>query len=158
MALNIPGLVVMAVFYIVILSTGIWASMRSKRVEKKFSGDGMEITLLAGRNINLLVGVFTLTATWVGGGFILGIAEATYNPTLGAVWALMPVPYVLTFFLGGFFFAKPMRENKYMTMMDPFQKKYGNVLSSALIFPALVADVLWVARTLVSLGTLPDSV
>lgn len=40
------------------------------------------------------------TATWVGGGFILGIAEAAYNPTLGAVWALMPVPYVLTFFLG----------------------------------------------------------
>ena len=39
-------------------------------------------------------------ATWVGGGFILGIAEATYNPTLGAVWALMPVPYVVTFFLG----------------------------------------------------------
>lgn len=60
----------------------------------------MEITLLAGRNINLLVGIFTLTATWVGGGFILGIAEATYNPTLGAVWALMPVPYVVTFFLG----------------------------------------------------------
>ncbi|XP_068606616.1 high affinity choline transporter 1-like [Brachionichthys hirsutus] len=152
MALNVPGLVVMAGFYLVILGTGIWASMRSRKVEKKFSGDGMEITLLAGRNINLLVGIFTLTATWVGGGFILGIAEATYNPTLGAVWALMPVPYVLTFFLGGFFFAKPMRENRYVTMMDPFQKKYGNILSSALIFPALVADVLWVARTLVSLG------
>ncbi|XP_034544932.1 high affinity choline transporter 1-like [Notolabrus celidotus] len=152
MALNVPGLVVMAAFYLLILGTGIWASMRSKKEEKKCSGDGMEITLLAGRNINLLVGIFTLTATWVGGGFILGIAEATYNPTLGAVWALMPVPYVLTFFLGGFFFAKPMRENKYLTMMDPFQQKYGNVLSSALIFPALVADVLWVARTLVSLG------
>ncbi|CAJ1053282.1 high affinity choline transporter 1-like [Xyrichtys novacula] len=152
MALNVPGLVVMAGFYLLILGTGIWASMRSKKEEKKCAGDGMEITLLAGRNINLLVGIFTLTATWVGGGFILGIAEATYNPTLGAVWALMPVPYVLTFFLGGFFFAKPMRENKYVTMMDPFQQKYGNVLSSALIFPALVADVLWVARTLVSLG------
>ncbi|KAM6941041.1 high affinity choline transporter 1-like isoform 1-T3 [Lycodopsis pacificus] len=152
MTLNVPGLVVMAGFYLLILGTGIWASMRSKKKEKKFSGDGMEITLLAGRNINLLVGIFTLTATWVGGGFILGIAEATYNPTLGAVWALMPVPYVLTFFLGGFFFAKPMRENKYVTMMDPFQQKYGNVLSTALIFPALVADVLWVARTLVSLG------
>lgn len=55
---------------------------------------------------------------------------------------------------GGFFFAKPMRENNYVTMMDPFQQRYGNVLSSALIFPALVADVLWVARTLVSLGEL----
>uniref|UniRef100_A0A8C5HNP9 High affinity choline transporter 1-like n=1 Tax=Gouania willdenowi TaxID=441366 RepID=A0A8C5HNP9_GOUWI len=153
MALNVPGLVVMAVFYLLILGTGIWASMRSRKEEKKCPpGDGMEMTLLAGRNINLLVGIFTLTATWVGGGFILGIAEATYNPTLGAVWALMPVPYVLTFFLGGFFFAKPMRENKYVTMMDPFQKKYGNVLATALIFPALVADVLWVARTLVSLG------
>ncbi|KAK9540298.1 hypothetical protein VZT92_002759 [Zoarces viviparus] len=152
MTLNVPGLVVMAGFYLLILGTGIWASMRSKKKEKKCSGNGMEITLLAGRNINLLVGIFTLTATWVGGGFILGIAEATYNPTLGAVWALMPVPYVLTFFLGGFFFAKPMRENRYVTMMDPFQQKYGNVLSTALIFPALVADVLWVARTLVSLG------
>ncbi|XP_069573898.1 high affinity choline transporter 1-like [Brachyistius frenatus] len=152
MALNVPGLVVMAVFYLLILGTGIWASMRSKKEEKKSSGDGMEITLLAGRNISLLVGIFTLTATWVGGGFILGIAEATYNPTLGAVWALMPVPYVVTFFLGGFFFAKPMRENKYITMMDPFQQKYGNVMSSLLILPALVADVLWVARTLVSLG------
>lgn len=47
-----------------------------------------------------------------------------------------------------------MRENKYVTMMDPFQKKYGNAISSLLIFPALVADVLWVARTLVSLGKL----
>ncbi|XP_057699546.1 high affinity choline transporter 1-like [Corythoichthys intestinalis] len=152
MTLNVPGLVVMAAFYLLILGTGIWASMRSKKEEKKWKGDGLEITLLAGRKINLLVGVFTLTATWVGGGFILGIAEATYNPTLGAVWALMPVPYVVTFFLGGFFFAKPMRENKYVTMMDPFQKKYGNFVSNALILPALVADVLWVARTLVSLG------
>lgn len=47
-----------------------------------------------------------------------------------------------------------MRENNYVTMMDPFQKKYGNIMSSVLILPTLVADVLWVARTLVSLGKL----
>ena len=50
-----------------------------------------------------------------------------------------------------------MRENKYLTMMDPFQEKYGNVMSIALILPALIADVLWVARTLVSLGKLSHS-
>ena len=61
MALNVPGLVVMALFYVLILGTGIWASMRSKKEEKKCSADGMEITLLAGRNISLLVGIFTLT-------------------------------------------------------------------------------------------------
>lgn len=61
MVLNVPGLVVMAGFYMLILGTGIWASMRSKKQEKKCSGDGMEITLLAGRSINSLVGIFTLT-------------------------------------------------------------------------------------------------
>lgn len=61
MSLNVPGLVAMAAFYLLILGTGIWAAMRSKTAEKKCPGDGMEITLLAGRNINLLVGIFTLT-------------------------------------------------------------------------------------------------
>ena len=76
MALNVPGLVVMAVFYLLILGTGIWASMRSKREEKKCTGDGMEITLLAGRNINLLVGIFTLTGKAVLGigGLVLTLA------------------------------------------------------------------------------------
>lgn len=66
MSLNVPGLIVMAVFYLLILGTGIWASMRSRKEEKKCTGDGMEITLLAGRKINLLVGIFTLTGTHPG--------------------------------------------------------------------------------------------
>lgn len=39
-----------------------------------------------------------------------------------------------------------------MTMMDPFQASYGSVLSAFLVLPALIADVLWVACTLFSLG------
>ncbi|KAM4604282.1 high affinity choline transporter 1-like isoform 2-T4 [Polymixia lowei] len=93
-----------------------------------------------------------MTATWVGGGFILGVAEAVYNPTMGLIWALMPVQYSVSFVIGGLFFAKPMRERNYITMMDPFQIKYGKVLSGALVLPALLVDVLWVACTLVGLG------
>lgn len=37
-------------------------------------------------------------------------------------------------------------------MMDPFQSSYGSVLSAFLVLPALMADVLWVACTLFSLG------
>lgn len=55
-------------------------------------------------------------------------------------------------FSGGLFFAKPMRDNKYITMMDPFQIKYGNVLSGALVLPALLGDILWVSCTLLGLG------
>lgn len=45
-----------------------------------------------------------------------------------------------------------MRDNKYITMMDPFQIKYGNVLSGALVLPALLGDILWVSCTLLGLG------
>ncbi|KAM3864669.1 high affinity choline transporter 1-like [Diretmus argenteus] len=152
MVLNIPGLVVVVLFYLLVLGTGVWASRKSRRAEKESHGDRTEVALLAGRNINLVVGFFTMTATWVGGGFILGEAEAVYNPKMGLIWALMPVQYTVSFIIGGLFFAKPMRDKKYVTMMDPFQIKYGNVLSGALALPALLVDVLWVSCTLVGLG------
>lgn len=53
---------------------------------------------------------------------------------------------------GGLFFAKPMREKRYITMMDPFQIRYGNLLSGALVLPSILMDVLWVASTLLGLG------
>lgn len=40
----------------------------------------------------------------------------------------------------------------YMTMMDPFQIKYGNLLSGALVLPSILMDILWVATTLLGLG------
>lgn len=66
---------------------------------------------------------------------------------------LLP-PLSPSFISGGIFFAKPMREKKYVTMMDPFQIKYGKVVSGALVLPALVMDALWVACTLVGLGNM----
>lgn len=53
---------------------------------------------------------------------------------------------------GGLFFAKPMRDRMYVTMMDPFQIKYGNLLSGALVLPSIMMDLLWVASTLLGLG------
>uniref|UniRef100_A0A3P8Y254 Solute carrier family 5 member 7 n=1 Tax=Esox lucius TaxID=8010 RepID=A0A3P8Y254_ESOLU len=152
MVLNIPGVAAMAFFYLLVLGTGLWAARKSRAMEKNSAGDKMEMALLGDRNIGLLVGIFTMTATWVGGGFIIGIAEVVYNPTLGLVWAFMPLQSSVSFIIGGIFFAKPMREKKYVTMMDPFQIKYGHALSGALVLPALVMDALWVACTLVGLG------
>ncbi|XP_076001435.1 high affinity choline transporter 1-like [Genypterus blacodes] len=152
MALNIPGVVAVALFYLLILGTGIWASRKSRRTKNKSSGDQTEVVLLGDRSINLSIGIFTMTATWVGGGFLLGVAEAIYVPNMGLIWALMPLQYSVSFIIGGHFFAKPMRDKKYITMMDPFQIKYGNVLSGALVLPALLVDVLWVSCTLLGLG------
>ncbi|XP_056891664.1 high-affinity choline transporter 1-like [Takifugu flavidus] len=152
MALNVPGVVAVVVFYILILGTGIWAARKSRKAERKSHGNQAEVVLLGDRSISLLVGIFTMTATWVGGGFILGVAEAVYTPKLGLLWALMPLQYSMAFIFGGLFFAKPMRERMYVTMMDPFQIKYGNLLSGALVLPSIMMDVLWVAATLLGLG------
>ncbi|CAN9510799.1 unnamed protein product [Ophioblennius macclurei] len=152
MALNVAGVAAVVVFYLLILGTGLWAARKARSAERKSGGDRTEVVLLGGRNISLLVGVFTMTATWVGGGFILGVAEAVYSPGLGLVWALMPLQYSVSFVFGGLFFAKPMRDRKYVTLMDPFQVKYGRTLSGALVLPCLLTDVLWVACTLLGLG------
>uniref|UniRef100_UPI0037E8A1E3 high affinity choline transporter 1-like n=1 Tax=Semicossyphus pulcher TaxID=241346 RepID=UPI0037E8A1E3 len=152
MAVNVPGLVAVVVFYIVILVIGIWASRKSKKVEKTCAGSKSEVTIVGGRNINVLVGVFTMTATWVGGGYIMGTAEAVYSPSQGLIWAMGPPAYLINFLLGGLFFAKPMRSKRYVTMLDPFQHRYGNMFTATLLLPALVSDILWVACILAALG------
>lgn len=46
MAINIPGVIVMVFFYLLVLTTGMWAFLKSKRKQKKSAATGMEMTLL----------------------------------------------------------------------------------------------------------------
>ncbi|KAJ3583777.1 hypothetical protein NHX12_015599 [Muraenolepis orangiensis] len=108
MALNVPGVVVMLIFYIMVLGTGIWASFKSKKEMKKTSVDQMEMTLLGNRGIPLGVGMFTMT--------------------------------------GGFMLTKPMRERRFVTMLDPFHIKYGNGVACLFTVISLIADLIWVPR------------
>ncbi|XP_068424058.1 high-affinity choline transporter 1-like [Clinocottus analis] len=152
MALNVPGLVASIVFYLLVLGVGIWASVKSKREESRTQADHADMALLGNRNIKTVMGIFTATATWVGGTFIIGTAETVYNPKFGLIWAVMPLAATLTFIVGGLVFAEPMRARKYVTMMDPFQIKYGNGLSGLFSIAPLVSEILWVTSTLISLG------
>lgn len=45
-----------------------------------------------------------------------------------------------------------MRNNKYVTMMDPFQIKYGKVPMAALSLASLISEIMWVTGTLIGLG------
>uniref|UniRef100_A0A3B5AX52 High-affinity choline transporter 1-like n=1 Tax=Stegastes partitus TaxID=144197 RepID=A0A3B5AX52_9TELE len=153
MAVNIPGVVAMVLFYLLVLGIGIWASFKSKRVQKKSAATQMEMALLGNRGINCVVGIFTMTATWVGGGFIVGLTEMMYTPSMGLTWTLIMVSaYSTSFVLGGFVFVKPMRERRYLTMLDPFQAKYGKGLTAVLSVVSLFIDVVWVAVILIGLG------
>ncbi|NXX48041.1 SC5A7 protein, partial [Tricholaema leucomelas] len=150
MSLNIPGLASLSVFFTLSLATGIWASWKSKKDQQNRSLT--EMAMVGGRNINIFIGLFTATATWVGGAYINGTAEIVYLPSKGLLWLQAPVGFALSLVIGGFFFVNPMRSKNYMTVMDPLQETYGNLMGSLLFIPPLLGEVFWFAAILASLG------
>ncbi|KAL7072700.1 hypothetical protein ACQ4LE_008151 [Meloidogyne hapla] len=144
------GIIAIVFFYILILIVGIWAGRKTDATKNVIEGGQTEEVMLAGRNIGTLVGIFTMTATWVGGAYINGTAEALYNG--GILGCQAPVGYALSLVMGGIFFAHPMREQGYVTMLDPFQIKYGQRVGGLMFFPALLGEVFWSAAILSALG------
>ncbi|XP_019644011.1 PREDICTED: high affinity choline transporter 1-like [Branchiostoma belcheri] len=149
MAVNIPGIVAIVVFYLLILAVGMWAGRRGKKDEGSTESEN---AMLAGRNIGTFTGLLTLTATWVGGGYINGTAEVIFNPTQGAVWCQGPIGSSLGLIIGGLFFAKKFRSQGYVTMLDPFQQRYGRRMGGLLVIPELLGDIFWGAGILAALG------
>ena len=64
MAVHLVGLAAIVVFYVLILLVGLWAARKQKSTD---ANPDSEDVMLAGRNIGLIVGVFTMTGrqTWV---------------------------------------------------------------------------------------------
>ncbi|CAL8380919.1 unnamed protein product [Arctogadus glacialis] len=152
MAIHIEGLVAIAIFYMLILVVGIWAAWKNKHSGESEGTDRSETIMVGGRDIGLFVGGFTMTATWVGGGYINGTAEYVYLPGFGLAWAQAPFGYALSLVVGGLFFAKPMRSRGYVTMLDPFQQIYGKRMGGLLFIPALMGEIFWSAAILSALG------
>ncbi|XP_062422622.1 high-affinity choline transporter 1-like [Pungitius pungitius] len=153
MGVNVPGLTALMLFYLLVLGVGIWASVKSKREARKSAADKIEMALLGNRGIKKAVGIFTMTATWVGGCFIMGITEMIYTPSMGLVAvAVLLAAFSCSFIFGGLALVKPMRHCNYVTMLDPFQIKYGKAFAALQALVALLSDVLWLTATLISLG------
>ncbi|KAJ8025463.1 High-affinity choline transporter 1 [Holothuria leucospilota] len=144
MVVHWGGLVAIVVFYVLILAVGLWAARKTK------GQTDPEEVMVAGRNIGVVVGIFTMTATWVGGGYINGTAEYVYSS--GLLWAQAPWGYAMSLVLGGILFAKVMRQQGYVTMLDPFQIKYGSRMGGLLFLPALMGELFWSAAILSALG------
>ncbi len=147
-----PGLISMAVLYAAIFAVGVFASRRgTKATDEGKSGQLAEV-MLAGRSLPLWIAFLTMTATWVGGGYINGTAEYTYSS--GILWgAQAGLGYALSLILGGLFFARTMRRHGFATLVDPLEARYGRVTGAILMVPAVLAELLWSAAILVALGT-----
>ncbi|XP_051882504.1 high-affinity choline transporter 1-like [Pristis pectinata] len=153
MAADVGGIVTIILFYLLILAIGIWAAwktqMRSRRAEMLQN----EVIMIGRRDIGLLLGIFTMTATWVGGAYINGTAEAIYLDGHGLAWTQAPIGFALSLTIGGLFFAKPMRSKKYVTMLDPIQETYGNRIGGLFFIPAAMGELFWTGAVLSALGS-----
>jgi hypothetical protein len=94
--------------------------------------------------------IFKMTATWVGGGYLGGTAEAVFS--LGQGWAQAGWCYAASLIVGGMFFAKKLRDNNHTTMLDPFEQRFGKDGAALLYIPALLGEIFWTAAIMVVLG------
>lgn len=60
MTTNISGIISVVFFYIIILLVGIWAGKKKKSTPGSDLEESEEV-MLAGRNIGMFVGIFTMT-------------------------------------------------------------------------------------------------
>lgn len=144
---TLAALLAIGFFYALVFGVGAYAGRRMGE------GGGSASMLVAGRRMPLAVGIVTMTATWVGGGYINGTAEAVYDSSAGLVWAQAPWGYALSLMIGGIVFARPMRRRGFTTLLDPFERRYGRKIPAALFVAALVGEVFWSAAILAALGT-----
>ena len=134
----------LVVFYGVVFFLGAYA----EHLKKETTQDEV---MVAGRNIPLWVGIFTMAATWIDGSYINGTAEATASQ--GLVWVQAPWGYALSLVVGGLIFARPMRRRNFKTMLDPIEIRFGKRIASLSFLPALAGEIFWTAAVLTALGT-----
>lgn len=143
-----PSYGVMCLFYSAMFYVG---SRSGKRRENLSDKKEVEEMILAGRSLPLGLALFTMTATWVGGGFINGTAESVAVD--GLAWAQAPWGYALSLIFGGVFLAKKMRSYNFSTLLDPISDRYGDRMTALLYIPALLGEVFWTGAVLTALGT-----
>ena len=139
-----PGFMAMIAFYAAIFYMGAWAGKRHKQ-------GGINGIMLAGRSLPLGIAIFTMSATWIDGGYINGTAESTFAH--GLSWVQAPWGYGLSLIVGGIFFARKMRRHGFRTMLDPLAQRFGKGMGAILFIPALTGEIFWTSAILTALGT-----
>ena len=142
--INWLGLSIIIFFYAIIFGIGIWSSYKKKSNQS-------DDFLLAGRKLPLWIAMLTMAATWIGGGYINGTAEAA--AVSGLVWVQAPWGYGLSLIIGGLFFAPKMRRLQFKTMLDPLAQRFGDRATGLFFLPAVLGEIFWVAAILTALGT-----
>ncbi|KAL1440682.1 hypothetical protein MTO96_009232 [Rhipicephalus appendiculatus] len=160
---NITALLFIIMYYFAVMIIGVWGGRKvlathtsaigphGFHISKRKNEDDFLLRIfVANRDLPLFLGIGSMTATWVGGGYLNGTAEAVYK--YGIINCHAPIGYAMSLVLGGTFFATKMRLTDSLTMLDPFQSHYGRWSGLLFCVPAVLGEIFWTAAILAALG------
>ncbi|KAL1425519.1 hypothetical protein MTO96_019122 [Rhipicephalus appendiculatus] len=171
-----------ALYFVAVVVVGVWSSRKVLHIESPPEGSPRSSRrpsstplckmyktnqyllrlFLANRSVPLKLTFLSMTATWVGGGYISGTAEAVFN--YGIARCYTPLGYALSLLIARFKSqaagSSPgkMHVTRAITMLDPFQLHYGRWIALPLCVPAICGEVFWTAAILAALGDMMAAV
>ena len=135
-------LIGVGIYLAAMLAIGALVSGKSKTTED---------FIVAGRSMPLWLSTATVTATWFGGGMMLGAAGAAYEGGLLGVIA-DPFGATLCLLLVGFFFARLFRRLRLLTFIDFVDNRFGKVAATVTACITLISNIGWTGGMLVAFG------
>ncbi|MBI1353336.1 MAG: sodium/solute symporter [Acidobacteria bacterium] len=139
-SLVLPGVIA---YLLLNLALGFWAGRQVR--------DGADF-IVAGRRLPLWLATATLFATWFGGGTCVGAAGAAYEKGVLGVIA-DPFGAALCLLLAGWFFVRPLRRMRLMTIGDFFRIRYGAAAERIAALLQVPPFIGWAAAQMVAFGT-----
>ncbi|MDR3646911.1 MAG: sodium:solute symporter family protein [Candidatus Babeliales bacterium] len=146
---NLIFLIILFALAVIYFILGIYASRKTENTTDYF---------LAGRKLGLLNVTFTLIATQLGGGMLLGTSQKAYE--IGLFGILYTISITLGFLFLGLGFASKLQELHISTTAELFETKYQSItlrkfaslLSIITLCGILIAQVIASKAVLASIG------
>lgn len=138
----------LSIYILFTLVVGLYAG-RQVRASSDF--------IVANRRLGIWLATGTLSATWFGGGIVVGAASEAYQKGFLGVIA-DPFGAALCLFLAGLFYVRILRRMKLTTIASFFEIRYGRqagLIASLCTIPAYVG---WVASLMVAFGRIIQAV
>lgn len=131
-------------FFAVRMGVGIWASRRvANAVDYIVAGRRLPIYMVGG----------AVMASWFAAETLLGASSTAYQYGFQGV-VFDPFGAALCLFLSGFFFARLMRRARYLTVVDFFNRRYGNAMTGLASIAQLMTYFVWTGAQMVAAGTI----
>ena len=136
------GISGLGIYVLITLAIGIYAGRRIK---------GSADFIVAGRRLGIVLATGTLSATWFGGGIVIGAASAAYK---GGFLAVIADPFgaALCLVLAGLFYVRTMRRMGISTIAGFFESRFGKAAGLVASICTVPTYVGWVASLMVAFG------